>query len=164
MKRFIPGKSRLCLLRHRHEILSGRTSSISHEIIGFDPQGMLINYASANITTWEQICETSSKIVTFLDLPGFSKYEKTMLTGLTGKFPDYACLIVGANSGGMTPLSIQHLKIAVEMKLPIFVVITKIDDSSSEQLTQTLKKLLFALKSPFVARQPVIMGSQVLSL
>ncbi|KAI8919514.1 P-loop containing nucleoside triphosphate hydrolase protein, partial [Powellomyces hirtus] len=43
------GKARLNLLRHRHEIESGRTSSISHQIIGFDPYGILINYASANI-------------------------------------------------------------------------------------------------------------------
>jgi GTPase len=46
------GRSRLSLLRHRHEILSGRTSSIAHEIIGFTPQGGLINYATTNVTTW----------------------------------------------------------------------------------------------------------------
>lgn len=40
------------LLRHRHEILSGRTSSIAHEIIGFTPTGELINYQTTGITNW----------------------------------------------------------------------------------------------------------------
>ena len=33
------GRARLNLFRHLHEIQSGRTSSISHEIIGFDTNG-----------------------------------------------------------------------------------------------------------------------------
>lgn len=33
------GRSRLNLFRHLHEIQSGRTSSISHEILGFDNKG-----------------------------------------------------------------------------------------------------------------------------
>lgn len=32
------GKARLNMFRHLHEIQSGRTSSISHEILGFDSQ------------------------------------------------------------------------------------------------------------------------------
>lgn len=30
------GKARLNMLRHLHEIQSGRTSSINHELLGFD--------------------------------------------------------------------------------------------------------------------------------
>lgn len=33
------GRARLNLFRHLHEIQSGRTSSISHEILGFDAKG-----------------------------------------------------------------------------------------------------------------------------
>lgn len=33
------GRARLNLFRHLHEIQSGRTSSISHEILGFDNHG-----------------------------------------------------------------------------------------------------------------------------
>ena len=32
------GRSRLNMLRHLHEIRTGRTSSISHEILGFDSE------------------------------------------------------------------------------------------------------------------------------
>lgn len=33
------GKARLNMFRHLHEIQTGRTSSISHEILGFDANG-----------------------------------------------------------------------------------------------------------------------------
>lgn len=33
------GRARLNLFRHLHEIESGRTSSISHEILGFNSKG-----------------------------------------------------------------------------------------------------------------------------
>lgn len=67
------GKARLNLLRHPHEIQSGRTSSLARQIIGFNSNGQIINYASTNITKWEQICENASRIVTFLDNPGHIK-------------------------------------------------------------------------------------------
>ena len=35
------GRARLNLFRHLHEIQSGRTSSISHEILGFDSHGQV---------------------------------------------------------------------------------------------------------------------------
>ena len=38
------GKARLNMFRHLHEIQTGRTSSISHEILGFDAAGNVINY------------------------------------------------------------------------------------------------------------------------
>lgn len=58
------GRSRLNMFRHLHEIRSGRTSSISHEVLGFDARGGVINYSEA--VTAEEICENSSKLVTFL--------------------------------------------------------------------------------------------------
>ena len=36
------GKARLNLFRHLHEIQSGRTSSISHGILGFNSDGKVI--------------------------------------------------------------------------------------------------------------------------
>ena len=38
------GRARLNLFRHLHEIQTGRTSCISHEILGFDDQGRVLNY------------------------------------------------------------------------------------------------------------------------
>ncbi|KAJ3177627.1 GTP binding protein [Geranomyces variabilis] len=154
------GKARLNLLRHRHEIASGRTSSISHQILGFDPHGTPINYASNNVSTWAQICEASSKIITFLDMCGHPKYQKTTLSGLTGHSPDHACLIIGANSGVLPDVSREHLRIAVSLKVPVFAVITKIDIATPQQLTRTVGALLSLLKSPGIRRVPLVVQNR----
>jgi GTPase len=154
------GKSRLNLLRHRHEIETGRTSSISHQIIGFNPKGELINYQSAQITTWEQICETASKLVTFLDMCGHPKYQKTTISGLSGHAPDYACLILGANAGAVSEIPREHLGLSVLLKVPVFVVITKIDIATPEQLGKTVTALLSLLKSPGVRRVPMVIQNE----
>ncbi|KAJ3159254.1 GTP binding protein [Geranomyces michiganensis] len=153
------GKARLNLLRHRHEIASGRTSSISHQILGFDPHGKPINYASNNINTWAQICEASSKIITFLDMCGHPKFQKTTLSGLTGHSPDHACLIIGANSG-VPDVSREHLRIAVSLKVPVFAVITKIDIATPQQLTRTVSAVLSLLKSPGIRRVPLVVQNR----
>ncbi|KAJ3020169.1 GTP binding protein [Thoreauomyces humboldtii] len=154
------GKARLNLLRHRHEIESGRTSSISHQILGFDPAGTPINYASNNIQTWAQICETASKIITFLDMCGHPKYQNTTLSGLTGHAPDHACLIIGANAGRVPDVSREHLGLAVSLQVPVFVVITKIDIASSQQLTRTVGALLALFKSPGIRHVPLVVQNQ----
>ncbi|KAI8844234.1 hypothetical protein BC829DRAFT_446006 [Chytridium lagenaria] len=138
------GKSRLNLLRHRHEIETGRTSSIAHQIIGFNPVGDLINYGSTPSKTWEQVCETASKVVTFLDTCGHPKYQRTTISGC----------------GGVSEVPREHLGIAVGLTVPVFVVITKIDVATQEQLTRTVSSLLGLLKSPGVKRVPMVIQNE----
>lgn len=154
------GRARLNLLRHRHELESGRSSSISHEIIGYDAEGKLINYATTNVSTWEQICESSSKIVTFLDTCGYPKYLRTTISGLMGYAPDYACLVIAGNAGGVTDMTREHLSIAVMLDVPVFVVITKGDLATQDQLRHTLSSLLNILKSPWMSKVPVVVQNE----
>ena len=91
------GRARLNLFRHLHEIQSGRTSSISHEILGFDSKGEVVDYSTC--VSAEEICEASSKLITFIDLAGHQKYMKTTIFGLTAHCPDVAMLVISANSG-----------------------------------------------------------------
>lgn len=91
------GSARLNLFRHRHEIQSGRTSSISREILGFDSKGLPITYNVCR--TPEEICESSSKLITFIDLGGHQKYLKTTVFGLIAMNGDYAVLCVSAIGG-----------------------------------------------------------------
>jgi GTPase len=90
------GRARLNMFRHLHEIQSGRTSSISHELLGFDSEGNPIDYTKCN--TAEEICENSTKLITFIDLAGHQKYLRTTITGLTGYSPHYVMLVVSANT------------------------------------------------------------------
>lgn len=84
------GSARLNMFRHRHEIQSGRTSCISHETVGFDTEGNVINYKLNEMTTAEEICDKSSKLVTFMDLAGHRRYLRTTVLALTGYSPHYA--------------------------------------------------------------------------
>lgn len=55
-----------------------------------------------------EICESSSKIINFIDLAGHEKYLKTTVFGLTGHAPDFAMLMIGANMG-ITGMTKEHL-------------------------------------------------------
>ena len=50
------GKARVNLFRHKHEIESGRTSSVGMEIMGFDSKGeVVVSNVSGRKLTWEEI-------------------------------------------------------------------------------------------------------------
>ncbi|XP_043250179.1 GTP-binding protein 2 isoform X1 [Colletes gigas] len=116
------GRARLNMLRHLHEIKTGRTSSISHEIIGFDSEGHVLNYAE--MATAEEICEHASKVVTFIDLAGHRKYLRTTVLGLTGYSPHHVMLVVAPP---MNEASQEHMALCLTLGLPFFIVVNKID-------------------------------------
>jgi len=147
------GRARLNMFRHLHEIQSGRTSSISHEILGFDSAGNSVDYAKQN--TAEEICENSSKLITFIDLAGHQKYLRTTISALTGYCPHYVMLVVSASAGvvGMTQ---EHLGIAVALEVPFFVVITKVDIVPQHKLKQTIGTVTGTLKSAGSSKVPLI--------
>lgn len=57
----------------------------------------MVNYSDSR--TAEEICESSSKMITFIDLAGHHKYLHTTIFGLTSYCPDCALLLVSANTG-----------------------------------------------------------------
>ncbi|RXG52841.1 GTP-binding protein 1 [Armadillidium vulgare] len=120
------GFARMKLFRHKHEMETGRTSSVGNDILGFDSQGKVVNKPDHGHLDWVKICEDSSKVITFIDLAGHERYLKTTVFGMTGHLPDFTMLMVGANAGvvGMTK---EHLGLALALNVPVFVVVTKID-------------------------------------
>merc|ERR1719495_2373986 len=150
------GKARLNMFRHLHEIQTGRTSSISHEILGFDSDGNSIDYSTCN--TADEIGESSTKIITFIDLAGHQKYLKTTISALTGYCPHYVMLVVSASAGvvGMTQ---EHLGIAVALEVPFFVVITKVDMVPAPRLDTTLATVTGILKSAGAHKVPLVVKS-----
>lgn len=150
------GRARLNMFRHMHEIQSGRTSCISHETLGFDTQGNIINYKYNEMMTAEEISDRSTKLVTFMDLAGHRRYMRTTVQALSGYSPHYAMLVVSAG-GGFNGTSQEHLSIVRALDMPFFVVITKTDITSPEQTIQELKNLLTSIgcrKVPFVVTNP----------
>ncbi|EGC39348.1 hypothetical protein DICPUDRAFT_147862 [Dictyostelium purpureum] len=155
------GKARAFVFRHRHEIESGRTSSVSQEILGFDSKGKIVNYNTQIHSTLSpsEICEQSSKIVTFIDLAGHEKYLRTTLYGLTSTSPDFTMMAVGGNMGpnGMAK---EHLGIALSLRIPVFIVVTKIDRAPENVLSSTMEDLKKILKGPGARKLPVVIRNQ----
>ncbi|TID14227.1 HR1 repeat rho-binding protein [Venturia nashicola] len=111
------GKSRLNLLRHRHEIASGMTSSVTQELLGYsdaayvagqDESVDVVNYASGNVSSWVDIhasCQ-SGRLVLLSDSAGHPRYRRTTVRGLVGWDPDWTLLCIPADNtedtSGMT--------------------------------------------------------------
>ncbi|XP_012934958.1 GTP-binding protein 1 [Aplysia californica] len=149
------GVARQKLFRHKHEMESGRTSSVGNDILGFDASGDVVNKPEHGHLDWIKICEEAAKVITFIDLAGHERYLKTTVFGMTGHAPDFAMLMIGANAGviGMTK---EHLGLALALNVPVFVVVTKIDMCPPNVLQETLKLLTRILKSPGCRKIPVL--------
>jgi len=150
------GAARQKLFRHKHEIESGRTSSVGNEILGFDSDGKVVNTPSHGSTLdWTDICNKSSKVLTFVDLAGHEKYLKTTVFGLTGHLPDFCLIVVGSNAG-FIGMAKEHLGLALALNLPVMCVVTKIDMCPPNVLKETLSVLGKLLKSSGVKKIPLL--------
>ena len=117
------GSARNAIAKHKHEITYGRTSDINNVFY-----------------------RKNGKYITFIDLCGHRKYFKTTLSGLTSGFIDYCMLIVAANKG-LNRMGKQHLGIVLMLKLPLFIVITKIDICPETIFKETLTSIIKILKN-----------------
>lgn len=151
------GCARLNLFRHLHEIQTGRTSSISYDILGFDTKGQVVNYAECR--TMEEICESSSKLITLIDLAGHHKYLRTTIFGLTGNCPDFAMLVVSATTG-IAGTTKEHLGYALALNVPVIVVVNKVDLCPASSLQRLLTQLENILKSPGCKKIPVRINTE----
>lgn len=148
------GKARVNLFRHKHEIESGRTSSVGMEIMGFDARGEVVGSDKGRKLSWEEIGKKSAKIISFSDLAGHERYLRTTVFGMLSSSPNYCLLMVAANNG-LVGMSKEHLGIALALNVPVMVVITKIDICPPQILQQTITQLTRILKSPGARKIPI---------
>ncbi|MCJ1366703.1 hypothetical protein MMC16_005833 [Acarospora aff. strigata] len=149
------GKARVNLFRHKHEVESGRTSSVGMEIMGFDTHGDVVaSSVPGRKLSWEEIGNRSAKVISFTDLAGHERYLRTTVFGLLSSSPNYCLLMVAANNG-LIGMSKEHLGIALALNVPVMVVITKIDICPPQILQQTITQLTRVLKSPGARKIPI---------
>ncbi|KAI9792001.1 MAG: hypothetical protein M1833_001285 [Piccolia ochrophora] len=179
------GKSRLSLLRHRHELASGVTSSVTQELVGYrssskadDSVTEVVNFASGNVSSWTDIHASteSERLVFFADSAGHPRYWRTTVRGLLGWAPHWTLLCVAADShdstgkakehfplGTTMPTSMgtyiepsqAHMELCLDLGLSLVVVFTKMDLASRAGLKRSLGKVLSTLKS--AGRIPVLL-------
>ncbi|MFV2016802.1 MAG: GTP-binding protein, partial [Candidatus Heimdallarchaeota archaeon] len=145
------GSARSLVFRYLHELESGRTSSVSTTVLGYDINGEIVNHDNVHPPTDIELLERSIKTVTFHDLAGHEKYLKTTIFGLTGLTPEFAMLIVAANQG-VLQMTKEHLGLLISLKIPFFIVLTKIDLAPENITKQTRQELTKLLKIPGVSK------------
>ena len=100
------GKSRLSLLKHRHEIASGVTSSVAQELVGYcttkTDEGYTTtnvrNCSSENISSWADIHSSAqSRLVFLLDSAGHPRYRRTAVRSLMGWAPHWTLFCMASN-------------------------------------------------------------------
>ncbi|KAF9701385.1 hypothetical protein EKO04_000672 [Ascochyta lentis] len=183
------GKSRLSLLKHRHEIASGMTSSVTQELIGYrdsvGPDGVVstqvISYGSGDVDAWIDIhaaveAAHEGRLVVLSDSAGHPRFRRTTVRGIVGWQPHWTLVCVPADNTDELPsasqdtlapaaadlgLSQAHLQLCLDLELPLVIVITKYDLATKAGLRQTLSKLLSALKE--AGRKPCIISDQATS-
>jgi len=154
------GKARVNLFRHKHEIESGRTSSVGMEIMGFDSKGNIITSdIPGRKLSWEEIGKRSAKVITFTDLAGHEKYLRTTVFGLLSSSPNYCLLMVAANNG-LVGMSKEHLGIALALNVPVMVVVTKIDICPPNILEETISQINKIMKSPGARKIPTFIKNR----
>ena len=109
------GYARSLILKTKHELDSGRTSQISFNYVKYPEQ---------------------NKTVTLIDLAGHEKYLKTTLYGILGSFVDYGIVVIGSNMG-VNRITEEHLSILLYLRLPIIIILTKIDMTPKEVYEKT---------------------------
>jgi GTPase len=176
------GTSRLSMLKHRHEITSGITSSVTQELLGYqdDAGGDLdvVNYATANVAAWIDIhiAAANNRLVLVSDSAGHPRYRRTALKGLVGWAPHWTLLCIPADDLSTTAndagsplqhfgalmsemdLSGAQMDLCLRLSLPLVVVITKLDLASRSGLRERLTKILDTLKA--AGRKPVILPNR----
>lgn len=103
------GAARTRIMKNPHEIESGRSSTISNYFI------------RAN----DPLKPDRQLVIDFRDLAGHNKYLKTTLRGMCRPL-DYAMLVIAANDGIME-MTREHFRLSLNLRIPLFIVITKID-------------------------------------
>ena len=101
------GFARSFVLRHKHEQETGRTSS-----------------------TTQQYIRTPSKVIEFNDLAGHEKYYKCTAKQLSTNFLDYVAIVINSGSG-IQIMTREHISLAYSLRIPMFIIYTKIDTTPS---------------------------------
>eukprot|EP00934_Nitzschia_sp_Nitz4_P001345 Nitzschia sp. Nitz4//scaffold1_size375055//299068//301362//NITZ4_000317-RA/size375055-augustus-gene-0.691-mRNA-1//1//CDS//3329541168//1345//frame0 len=151
------GSSRTTIMKHRHEIESGRTSTVTSHIMGFKESGEAIaGRDSLRINRRkgeDEVVKESFKVVTLMDLAGHEKYLKTTIHGVASGMADYALILVNSRQPP-THMTHQHLNLCVSFGIQIIIVFTKVDGCSDHAFKTSKQEVFKMLRRPNVGKRP----------
>jgi len=117
------GSARQCIFNYPHEKKTGRTSSVSQRSI-----------------------KINNKKIIFFDLAGHEKYFRTTLYGISSTYP-HAMLVMIESNRGVLQMTKEHIISAIYLRIPIILVMTKLDIAIPSRLNQNIRKIKIMMKS-----------------
>ena len=151
------GKSRTSIMKHRHEIESGRTSTAATHLMGFRSTGEPIagrdQVRAMKRKSEDEIARESYRVITLMDLAGHEKYLKTTIHGVSSGFADHALVLVNARHPP-THMTVHHLNLCCSFGIPVIVVFTKIDGCPEHAYKTSKEEVTKMLRSPEVNKVP----------
>lgn len=159
------GQARANIMKHRHEIESGRTSTISSHLIGYDEDSnpimgkrLKMDKVSGKVKYLTrkndaELAAEAHNLITLVDLAGHEKYLKSTLHGISSGMIDYALVLVNSKQPP-THMTIHHIHLAITFNIPIIVVLTKVDGCPKHVLMNTKQELNQILRSANVQKKP----------
>eukprot|EP00523_Entomoneis_sp_CCMP467_P019883 CAMPEP_0168863732 /NCGR_PEP_ID=MMETSP0727-20121128/19099_1 /TAXON_ID=265536 /ORGANISM="Amphiprora sp., Strain CCMP467" /LENGTH=698 /DNA_ID=CAMNT_0008918805 /DNA_START=59 /DNA_END=2155 /DNA_ORIENTATION=- len=150
------GKTRTFIMKHRHEIETGRTSTATNHLMGFTQRGEPVvgrDSVRSKIKGIDEIAKESYRVVTLMDLAGHEKFLKTTIHGVASGFADYALILVNSRQTA-THMTMHHLNLCCSFKIPLIVVFTKIDGCPEHALETSKEAVTKMLLAPEISKQP----------
>jgi len=155
------GQSRQYIMKHNHEIETGRTSTITSHLIGYNKVGdpVITSKNSKNtrqrvkVSTDASIASQASKLVSLVDLAGHEKYLKSTIHGISSGMIDYSLVLVNA-SHPPNHMTLNHIGLATSSGIPVIIVLTKIDNCPKHAYKNTKDEIANILRSPAVQKRP----------
>lgn len=159
------GLARQRVFVHPHEVKNGRTSCISQQILGFKENKPVFNKSAVSATSQQKnksyadVVNNSDNIITFIDLAGHERYLGTTVSGLTSNYPDYSMVIINSLAG-ITRMTKEHLGLSILLKIPLFIIVSKIDLVPDNVLKDTKKQITKILKCKQAGKMPLIVNNE----
>jgi elongation factor 1-alpha len=117
------GSARSSIFNYPHEKKSGRTSSVAQRTI-----------------------KINNKKVIFYDLAGHEKYFRTTLSGISCSHPDIMLILIESNKG-LQQMTKEHIISAIYLRIPIVIVMTKLDIALINKLNTNIRIIKKVMKS-----------------
>lgn len=150
------GSSRTSIMKHRHEIESGRTSTASTHLLGFRSTGEAIAGRDSLRTnrnkSEDEVAKESYRIITLMDLAGHEKYLKTTIHGVTSGMADYALILVNSRHPP-THMTHHHLNLCVSFGIQVIIVFTKIDGCPDHAFKTSKTEVYKMLRAPDIGKK-----------
>eukprot|EP00549_Striatella_unipunctata_P015045 CAMPEP_0118680570 /NCGR_PEP_ID=MMETSP0800-20121206/4439_1 /TAXON_ID=210618 ORGANISM="Striatella unipunctata, Strain CCMP2910" /NCGR_SAMPLE_ID=MMETSP0800 /ASSEMBLY_ACC=CAM_ASM_000638 /LENGTH=686 /DNA_ID=CAMNT_0006576735 /DNA_START=186 /DNA_END=2246 /DNA_ORIENTATION=- len=151
------GKSRTSIMKHRHEIESGRTSTATTHLMGFrstgEPIGGKDTVRGNKRKSEDEVAREAYRVVTLIDLAGHEKYLKTTIHGVSSGMADYGLIMVNSRQPP-THMTQHHLNLCCSFGIPVIVIFTKIDGCPPHAMKNCKEEVLKLLRAPEIGKKP----------